>query len=219
MAGKAGAMHGIFQDSSPFRFHEDQKVIDYFGEQLLKAGYHYYGSEPMYSGISGAVMQANIFIGVVFYQRLRHMVSDKSQARSTGPVMAVTRQPVKGRKRHGGIRLGEMERDALLSHGVAFCLHDRLLNCSDLHVAYACQQCGGFLNVYSQQQQHDVVVHAAGRTSLTQNLTRGKGQRKQFCHTCQSDKGVRAIQMPYVFRYLTNELAGMGIRLNLTLSE
>lgn len=55
----------------------------------------------------------------------RHMVSDKSQVRSTGPVTAVTRQPVKGRKKHGGIRLGEMERDALLSHGVAFCLQDR----------------------------------------------------------------------------------------------
>lgn len=213
MAGKAGAMHGIFQDSSPFRFHEDQKVIDYFGEQLLNAGYHYYGSEPMYSGVSGAVMQADIFIGVVFYQRLRHMVSDKSQARSTGPVMAVTRQPVKGRKRHGGIRLGEMERDALLSHGVAFCVHDRLLNCSDLHVAYACSTCGGFLNVYAKQQHNDIVANAHGPNS------RIKGQRKQYCHTCQSDKGVRALHMPYVFRYLTNELAGMGIRLSLTLSE
>lgn len=215
MAGKAGALHGVFQDSSPFRFHEDQKVIDYFGEQLLNAGYHYYGSEPMYSGISGAVMQADIFIGVVFYQRLRHMVSDKSQARSTGPVMAVTRQPVKGRKRHGGIRLGEMERDALISHGVAFCLHDRLLNCSDLHVAHVCSNCGDFLTVYSKQQLNDIVATAHGTVSSTKY----KGQRKQYCHTCQSDKGVRAVQMPYVFRYLTNELAGMGIKLQLKLTE
>jgi DNA-directed RNA polymerase I subunit RPA2 len=212
MAGKAGAIHGVFQDSSPFRFHEDQKVVDYFGEQLLKAGYHYFGSEPMYSGVSGALMQADIFIGVVYYQRLRHMVSDKYQARSTGPVMAVTRQPVKGRKRHGGIRLGEMERDALLSHGVAFCVHDRLLNCSDLHVAYVCSTCGGFLTVYPKQQMNDIVANAHG-------TTRQRIQRKQYCHTCQSDKGVRAVQMPYVFRYLTNELAGMGIRLSLQLSE
>lgn len=215
MAGKAGALHGVFQDSSPFRFHEEQKVIDYFGEQLLKAGYHYYGSEPMYSGVSGELMQADIFIGVVFYQRLRHMVSDKSQARSTGPVMAVTRQPVKGRKRHGGIRLGEMERDALISHGVAFCLHDRLLNCSDLHIAYVCSTCGDFLTVYSKQQVNDIVATASGTVSST----KFKGQRKQFCHACQSDKGVRAVQMPYVFRYLTNELAGMGIKLSLKLTE
>ena len=68
-----------------------------------------------------------IFISIVNLKHCRHMVSDKSQARSTGPVMAITRQPVKGRKKGGGIRLGEMERDALLSHGAAFCVHDRLL--------------------------------------------------------------------------------------------
>jgi hypothetical protein len=118
-----------------------------------QAGYSYFGSEPLYNGLTGQLMQAEIFMGVVYYQRLRHMVSDKSQARSTGAVMAITRQPVKGRKKHGGIRLGEMERDALLSHGVAFCLHDRLMNCSDAHLAYVCGKCGGLLSVYSHRAE------------------------------------------------------------------
>jgi DNA-directed RNA polymerase beta subunit len=67
------------QDATPFTFHEQSRVIDHFGEQLTAAGYAYYGSEPLYSGLSGTVMHADIFIGLVYYQRLRHMVSDKSQ--------------------------------------------------------------------------------------------------------------------------------------------
>ena len=102
----------------------------------------------MYSGIYGNMMKAEIYIGVVYYQRLRHMVSDKSQARSTGPVDVLTQQPVKGRKKQGGIRLGEMERDALLAHGVAFCLHDRLMNCSDYSEGYVCRKCGSILSAF-----------------------------------------------------------------------
>eukprot|EP00606_Chrysophyceae_sp_TOSAG23-5_P000115 GSChrysophyteH2.ASY1.ANO1.410.1 assembled CDS len=188
MAGKAGAMHGHFQDATPFRFHEENRIVDSVGEQLVKSGYNYYGSEPLYSGISGKMMEVNIFIGVVYYQRLRHMVSDKSQVRSTGAVQAITRQPVKGRKKGGGIRLGEMERDALLSHGVAFCLHDRLMNCSDSHLAHVCGTCGGLLEV----------------AALGSNAFKA---------------GVRPIHLPYVYRYLTNELAGMGVKLSLKLSD
>jgi DNA-directed RNA polymerase I subunit RPA2 len=112
MAGKSGALHGTYQDATPFTFHEtgDKVSVDYFGEQLQAAGYNYYGSEALYSGVSGCVMQADLFIGVVYYQRLRHMVSDKYQVRATGPVNELTRQPIKGRKKGGGIRLGEMER-------------------------------------------------------------------------------------------------------------
>lgn len=99
----------------------------------------------MYSGISGAEMEATIFIGCVYYQRLRHMVSDKEQVRSTGPVNALTHQPIKGRKVGGGIRFGEMERDSLLAHGTSYLLHDRLLRCSDYHRCFICTRCGDML--------------------------------------------------------------------------
>ncbi|TPX47723.1 DNA-directed RNA polymerase [Synchytrium endobioticum] len=131
LAGKAGAMHGISQDATPFTFSEENIAADYFGEELRQAGFNYHGNEPMYSGITGKEFKADIYIGVVYYQRLRHMVSDKFQVRTIGPVHNLTQQPVKGRKRSGGIRFGEMERDSLLAHGVSFLLQDRLMNCSD----------------------------------------------------------------------------------------
>ena len=209
MAGKAGALHGFFPDSSPFQFHEENKAVDFVGEQLKRSGYHYYGSEPLYSGIHGTVMHADIFIGVVFYQRLRHMVRDKAQVRSTGPVMAVTRQPVKGRKKGGGIRLGEMERDALLSHGVSFCLHDRLMNCSDAHLGRVCITCGSLL----------AVRHVVKRVDQVSSQTSGRVGAEYTCSVCKSSKGIRNINLPYIYRYLANELAGMGINLPLKLSE
>lgn len=81
-------MHGC-------RFTEEDTAVDYFGKQLLAAGYNYYGNEPMYSGITGQEFAADIYIGVVYYQRLRHMVLDKFQVRTTGAVDPVTRQPIK----------------------------------------------------------------------------------------------------------------------------
>ena len=77
------------------RFSEEDTAINYFGQQLLSAGFNYFGNESMYSGITGEEFAADIYIGVVYYQRLRHMVLDKFQVRTTGPVDPVTRQPVK----------------------------------------------------------------------------------------------------------------------------
>lgn len=131
LAGKSGALEGKFQEFSPFQQFEDDDAIGYFGKELLDKGFNYYGNEVMYSGTSGLQLKADIYIGVVYYQRLRHMVEDKAQARSLGPIEVLSRQPVKGRKNQGGIRFGEMERDALLAHGASYCLHDRLFNCSD----------------------------------------------------------------------------------------
>lgn len=95
LAGKAGALHGITQDATPFQFSEDFSAADFFGEQLRSAGYNFHGNEPMYSGITGEELRADIYIGIVYYQRLRHMVNDKYQVRTTGPVDNVTQQPVK----------------------------------------------------------------------------------------------------------------------------
>eukprot|EP00698_Gefionella_okellyi_P003900 TRINITY_DN13613_c0_g1_i1.p1 TRINITY_DN13613_c0_g1~~TRINITY_DN13613_c0_g1_i1.p1 ORF type:complete len:1144 (+),score=256.01 TRINITY_DN13613_c0_g1_i1:497-3433(+) len=199
MAGKAGALHGIFQDGTPFRFDEKNRAVDYFGEQLTAAGFNYYGNEPMYSGIHGTELHADIYIGVVFYQRLRHMVSDKYQVRSTGPVNELTQQPIKGRKVGGGIRFGEMERDSLLAHGVSFLLNDRLMRSSDYSQAFVCRLCGSLLSPVTEP----------GATQCLANTS---------CRVCDSVKGVEVIAIPYVFRFLVNELAAMNVRAQIDIS-
>jgi DNA-directed RNA polymerase I subunit RPA2 len=90
LAGKTGSLEGKFKTTKTFEKYEDDDVIQHFGSELLKNGYNYYGNETMYSGIFGNQMKVDIFIGLVYYQRLRHMVSDKSQARATGPYDALT---------------------------------------------------------------------------------------------------------------------------------
>jgi DNA-directed RNA polymerase I subunit RPA2 len=220
MAGKAGALHGIYQDATPFSFHEsgDKTSVEYFGEQLQAAGYNYYGSEPLYSGLSGCMMQADLYIGVVYYQRLRHMVSDKYQVRATGPVNPLTRQPIKGRKKGGGIRLGEMERDSLLSHGTAFLLQDRLLNCSDRHVAYACCRCGDMLMPTTQRS----AILSAGQSkeeamnkAKVRLICRSPSCMEQLTGEEGNDDQVEPIVLPYVYRYLINELAAMNVKLKM----
>ena len=166
MAGKAGALHGHPQDSTPFQFTEEHTAADYFGHQLRKAGYNYHGNEPMYSGITGQEFAADIYLGIVHYQRLRHMVNDKFQVRTTGPVNALTGQPVKGRAKGGGIRVGEMERDSLLAHGAAFLLQDRLMNCSDAQRAWICRDCGSFLST-------QVAVQAISSSKIRDTVNQG----------------------------------------------
>jgi DNA-directed RNA polymerase I subunit RPA2 len=222
MAGKSGALHGVFQDGTPFKFNEQNRAVDYFGEQLVSAGYNYVGSEPMYSGVTGEELRADIFIGVVYYQRLRHMVSDKSQVRSTGPVNQITRQPVKGRKVHGGIRFGEMERDSLLGHGAAFLLHDRLMNCSDYHVTQACMKCGSILSPQRLNKRPFAInwnstgtAPSSSPSSLTSTRISSSSPSSLVCLNCHSTDSCASISIPFVFIYMLNELAAMNIRITL----
>ncbi|XP_069110170.1 LOW QUALITY PROTEIN: DNA-directed RNA polymerase I subunit RPA2-like [Argopecten irradians] len=200
MAGKSAASHGLCHDATPFKFSEDQPAIDYFGDVLTKAGYNYYGTERMYSGSSGLELEADIFIGVVYYQRLRHMVSDKFQVRSTGPVDQLTHQPVKGRKRGGGIRFGEMERDGMIAHGTASLLQDRLLNCSDSSTVHVCTKCGSMLSPLLERP-------AAAVAAVT-----SEKRRKWTCMICKRTDTIQIITVPFVFRYLIAELAAINIK-------
>ncbi|GFN83129.1 DNA-directed RNA polymerase subunit beta [Plakobranchus ocellatus] len=207
MAGKAGALHGMYFDATPFTFSEDQPAIDHFGQMLTAGGYNYYGTERLYSGINGQELEADIYFGVVYYQRLRHMVSDKFQVRTTGPVDQITQQPVQGRKRAGGVRFGEMERDALIAHGSSSLLQDRLFNCSDKSKAFICTKCKTILS-----------------PMLVQQAEEKDQQSTQFCHqmVCQHCKErihIQQIQVPYVFRYLVAELGSVGIKVNLEVKE
>jgi DNA-directed RNA polymerase beta subunit len=233
MAGKSGAMLGEFQSSTPFRFNENQRVVDYFGEQLAAAGYNHCGTETFYSGVTGEPLRCEIFFGIVYYQRLRHMVKDKAQVRSTGPINALTRQPVQGRKKGGGVRFGEMERDSLLAHGASFLLNDRLMNSSDRHIALVCKKCGSILAPLSFPAQ-SAIVSSLANTSVDASLTNASssattllasgvrsslGRRQPHCRLCGDGSQVKAVPLPYVFRYLACELAGMGVSLKLELSD
>ncbi|KHN37719.1 DNA-directed RNA polymerase I subunit RPA2 [Glycine soja] len=222
VAAKGGSLRGEFVDATPFRSsvtkdsgESDSKsgsLVDDLGLLLREKGFNYHGLEVLYSGVYGTELTCEIFIGPVYYQRLRHMVSDKFQVRSTGTIDQVTRQPIKGRKRGGGIRFGEMERDSLLAHGAAYLLHDRLHTCSDYHIADVCSLCGSMLATTFIQPQKRPVREIGG-------LPPGRAPKKVTCHACQTSKGMETVAMPYVFRYLAAELAAMNIKMTLKLSD
>tara|TARA_Y100000389_G_scaffold112868_2_gene110012 strand:- start:10292 stop:13798 length:3507 start_codon:yes stop_codon:yes gene_type:complete len=118
---------GMRGDGTPFT---NISVKD-ISERLKEKGYDEYGESVLYSGETGKKLNTSIFIGPTFYQRLKHMVDDKYHARSTGPMVQMTRQPSEGRSRDGGLRIGEMERDCLLAHGTSQFLKEKFVELSD----------------------------------------------------------------------------------------
>lgn len=138
LAGKAGLMEGKFHYGTAFG---GSKVADVC-EELARHGFNYQGKDFFYSGITGEPLQAYIYSGPVYYQKLKHMVQDKMHVRSRGPRAVLTRQPTEGRSREGGLRLGEMERDCLISYGASMMLVERLMISSDAFDVDVCNLCG-----------------------------------------------------------------------------
>lgn len=213
ITSKSGALEGCFVDCSPFQQCDDPDASDKValcGDHLEKAGFSRHGRETMTCGITGEEMECDIYMGLVYYQRLRHMVSDKFQCRATGPINALTRQPVKGRKFGGGIRFGEMERDSVTSHGAAFVLKDRLMNCSDWSLMSVCTKCHSTISPTLEPHvmpeiEKRLFKHAGGRSAAAL-------AGKKVCPLCDgSSEFIQTVSIPYVAGVLIAELASVNI--------
>ena len=125
--GKSCSLTGHLGDATPFQNND----ITNYTQLLSKLGYEGMGNEVLYSGITGEQLRTSIFMGPIYYQRIKLMVADKMHSRGTGPVQALVRQPAAGRANNGGLRIGEMERDSILSHGTSSFLQETVMTRSD----------------------------------------------------------------------------------------
>lgn len=182
LLGKVLVQLGLFGDGTSF----GNMDINYISNKLLELGYEAHGNEILYDGYSGQQLEAKIFMGPVFYQRLKHMVTDKQHSRSIGPMVNLTRQPAEGRSRDGGLRFGEMERDGMISHGASRFTKGRMYDSSDKYDVYVCKNCGLIASYNNEQHIH-------------------------LCKTCQNRVDFAYVQIPYSCKLLFQELMTMNV--------
>jgi DNA-directed RNA polymerase II subunit RPB2 len=173
---------GLFGDGTSF----GELDVNTICEQLLKVGYEAHGNELLYNGLTGEQHECCVFTGPVFYQRLKHMVTDKQHSRSIGPMVNLTRQPAEGRSRDGGLRFGEMERDTTVAHGAARFTKERLYDVSDKYSVYSCKKCGLIASYNDAMHIHR-------------------------CRTCDNRTDFAYVQIPYACKLLFQELITMNI--------
>ncbi|MDR2708183.1 MAG: DNA-directed RNA polymerase subunit B [Nitrososphaerota archaeon] len=190
LTGKAAAARGKPGDGTPFANEGPTEVRN----NLVKLGFSHTGSDVFYNGATGEKFVADVFVGIVYYQKLHHMVADKIHARARGQVQMLTRQPTEGRARGGGLRFGEMERDCLIGHGAAMLLRDRLLEESDKYTLYICETCGQ-IAFYDMKQ------------------------RRYVCKICDEKVKIAPVTVSYAFKLLLQELQSLCITPKLKLKE
>ena len=190
ITGKAAAIRGREVDASAFV----GEKMDQIKNVLDEAGFKYSGKEIMYDGRTGKPFPVEVFIGVVYYQKLHHMVADKIHARARGQVQMLTKQPTEGRARGGGLRFGEMERDCIIAYGASMILKDRLLDESDKSDIFVCERCG--LVAY-----YDIK------------------QRRHVCRICGDKAKVSSVSVAYAFKLLLQEMQSLNITPRLLVSD
>lgn len=191
LVGKTAALQGMDADGTSFEEHDIASVK----KALKLLGYEENGYEYLYNGMTGEKMKVQIFFGPTFYQRLKHLVEDKIHSRARGPKTSLTRQAPEGRMREGGLRLGEMERDALLGHGIAKFLKEKLIDNSDPYTSYVCDKCGLF----------------AQRFERKENKTYSTADDVYCCPSCQNYTDISKVKIPYAFKLFIQELMSMCI--------
>jgi DNA-directed RNA polymerase II subunit RPB2 len=183
LLGKVCAELGCLGDGSPFNEVTLEKLQKILRDDL---GMEPSGNEILYNGYTGKQMETSIFVGPCFYQRLRHCSADKMHSRSSGPLVMLTRQPAEGRAREGGLRFGEMERDCVVAHGITEFTKERFMECSDLFRCWSCRDCGLIAIVNPKEG-----IWA--------------------CKGCGNSTNFSAIEIPYAYKLLLQELETMNI--------
>ena len=199
--GKVLLELGLFGDGTSFGNMSVRTIIN----ELQRVGYESYGNEVMYDGMTGEQLEASIFIGPTYYMRLKHMVNDKVHSRSTGAVTGLTRQACEGRSINGGLRVGEMEKDALLSHGMSSFLRDRFYNCADKFEIYICNRCG-MTSIYN-----DGSAAKGGGGGGKGRSVYGSDMNIHLCKTCNNTTDFSKVQIPFACKLLFQELQAINV--------
>jgi DNA-directed RNA polymerase subunit B len=182
LGGKAAALRGRIVDGSAFL----GEKLDQLKDVLQDYGFKFTGKEIMYDGRTGRKFPADVYVGVVYYQKLHHMVADKIHSRARGQVQMLTKQPTEGRARGGGLRFGEMERDCLIAYGASMMLKDRLLEESDKAEINVCERCG-LLAYYDMKQ------------------------RRYICRVCGDKAKISSVIIAYAFKLLLQEMMSLNV--------